>query len=365
VKKRILITAFKYGLGVALLIYVVWRYWRPANGAPGLAELLGRPWHLLPLVLAIVVESTGVLLTFVRWHVLVRAQKLPFTLPDALRLGLVGFFFNAFLPGGVGGDLVKAAFIAKEQNRRTVAVATVLMDRVMGLGGVLLLAAIAGLALWISGDTVLLESRPLQAIVASSVAAVLGALAVWFLLGFLPGWRAERFADRLERRIPKIGPSLAEFWRALWMYRCCGKNIVVATLLTVISQICFTLTFFFSAAVFQEPGATVQQPSLPHLLVMVPIGLGFQALFPTPGGMGGAEAFFSWIYSQVNPVMAATGTLSSFSRRIIDCGLGLIGYLVYLRLRPALPASLEAAIDKAETSLLPGAEVLERAIPRS
>jgi uncharacterized protein (TIRG00374 family) len=354
VKKRILFTAFKYGLGLVLLVYVVWRYWRPANGAPGLADLIGKPWHLFPLFLAVVIELTGVLLTFVRWYVLVRAQKLPFTLPDALRLGLVGFFFNSLLPGGVGGDLVKAAFLAKEQSRRTVAVATILIDRVMGLAGVLLLAALAGTALWASGDTVLSQSRPLQAMVVGSVAAVLAGLMVWFLLGFLPAWRAERFAGRLERRIPKIGHSVAEFWRALWMYRCCGGSIALATFLTVVAQACFTCTFFFAAAVFGEPG-----PSLAHLLVIVPIGLGFQALFPTPGGMGGAEAFYAGAYEQVGAGLAGTGVLANLSRRAIDWCLGFIGYLVYLRLRPSLPANLEAEMEKADSLPLPASTMLE------
>src|SRR5205823_5762032 len=129
---------FKYGLGIALLLYVIWRYWRPSSGAPGLADTLAKPIHFIPLCLAILIYLMGVLVTFVRWFILVRAQKLPFTLPDAIRLGLIGFYLNAYLPGGVGGDIIKAAFLVKEQSRRTVAVATVLIDRAMGLWGILL-----------------------------------------------------------------------------------------------------------------------------------------------------------------------------------------------------------------------------------
>ena len=50
------------------------------------------------------------------------------------------------------------------------------------------------------------------------------------LLGFLPGRRAEIFAGRLTR-IPKVGGSLAELWRAVWLYRCRGRGVGLALLL--------------------------------------------------------------------------------------------------------------------------------------
>jgi hypothetical protein len=55
--------------------------------------------------------------------------------------------------------------------------------------------------------------------------------------------------------------------------------------------------------------------------------------------------------------MAGTGVMSSFSRRIIDCGMSFVGYLVYLQLRPALPAALE--MDKAKSSPFPELPVVE------
>src|SRR6202023_4279934 len=96
------------------------------------------------LILAGLVALTSVLVTFVRWYILVRAQDLPFTLPSALRLGMIGYYLSTFLPGAVGGDIIKAAFIAREQSRRTVAVTTVIVDRVIGLVGLIWLVALIG-----------------------------------------------------------------------------------------------------------------------------------------------------------------------------------------------------------------------------
>jgi glycosyltransferase 2 family protein len=121
VSRQILTIAAKYGLGLGLLAWVIWLNWAP-DSPTGLKAALQGPVHVGPFLLAALCCACWLPLIFFRWYVLVRAQDLPFTLPNAMRLGLVAFFFNAFLPGSIGGDIVKAAFLAKEQSRRTWAI---------------------------------------------------------------------------------------------------------------------------------------------------------------------------------------------------------------------------------------------------
>ena len=40
-------------------------------------------------------------------------------LRDAMRLGFIGNVFNLVIPGAVGGDIVKGAFLCREQARKT------------------------------------------------------------------------------------------------------------------------------------------------------------------------------------------------------------------------------------------------------
>src|SRR5436305_1095737 len=103
------------------------------------------------MVISALAYLVGVLLTFYRWYVLVRAQNLQFTVMESLRLGLIGFYLSTFLPGSVGGDIIKAAFIARDQRRRTVAVATVIADRIIGLAALFWLVALIGGVTWLGG----------------------------------------------------------------------------------------------------------------------------------------------------------------------------------------------------------------------
>src|SRR5262249_17837325 len=88
----------------------------------------GEPVNAVAFLLALLLFFAAGIQTIVRWYVLVRATGLSFRLPDALRLGFIGLFFSNFLPSAIGGDVIKAYFIAKEQSRRAIAVATVVID---------------------------------------------------------------------------------------------------------------------------------------------------------------------------------------------------------------------------------------------
>jgi uncharacterized protein (TIRG00374 family) len=254
-----------------------------------------------------------------------------------MRLGLIGFYLSTFLPGSVGGDLIKAAFIAKQQSRRTVAVATVVVDRVIGLCGLFWLVACVGGVAWFSGYIADLATSAdgvafLTTIVLTSIGVTAGSFATWFVAGFVPETAAERFARALHR-IYKIGGPLAELWRALHMYRRRGRSVLAALLMSMGGHICFVLAFYFSSLTLN---AVDRVPSMTAHFLLVPVGMTITSAVPTPGGVGGAEVAFGVLYGLAG-FDPANGVLASLVQRVITWTLGLLGYLVYLRMKPALP----------------------------
>jgi hypothetical protein len=65
--------------------------------------------------------------------------------------------------------------------------------------------------------------------------------------------------------------------------------------------------------------------------------MAIEALFPAPGGMGGGEYVYGQLYSMLGRP-EAVGVLASLARRALTWAVGLIGYLVYLRLTSPRPA---------------------------
>lgn len=97
------------------------------------------------LALAMLLIAPIYPIQMVRWWILMRARDIEVTLGKTFRLVMVGSFFNYCMPGTTGGDLVKAYYAAKNSDRRADAVMSVIFDRIAGLFGLIVLAAIVGL----------------------------------------------------------------------------------------------------------------------------------------------------------------------------------------------------------------------------
>jgi uncharacterized protein (TIRG00374 family) len=350
VKRRYLWNTLKYLLAFGVLGYVVYKHrvWDEHI-------VQGKPINGWDLALGFGLYLAAVLITLVRWYLLVRAQDLPFTLPAAFRVGFIGFFYNMLLPGSVGGDIVKAAVLAREQSRRTVAVATVIMDRVIALWGLFWFVALFGSGFWMAGllDGASVEPARLIVLVAVTVVAV--SVVVWGLLGLLPQWRAERFADRLSR-IPKVGIAAAEFWRAVWMYRCRQQSVALAMGLSWISQGGIVLSFFFCSKVLWDGEASNPIPTLAQHFLLVPIGMVVSAIPLFPSGMGIGEAAFGSLYGLFAGAKAeATGILGSLVQRVVSWVIGIGGFLcVRSPASKSQPAtSSPQVIETTETNVLP------------
>ena len=125
-RSSVIKSAIKYLAAIILLGLVIGLNWGTddANGVklkPGLKHLKYDEMRVDFLLLATVLYVGIILCQYVRWWMLVQALGLPFRLRDAFRLGMVGTFYNTFLPGSIGGDFVKAYFIAKDSPQRKAA----------------------------------------------------------------------------------------------------------------------------------------------------------------------------------------------------------------------------------------------------
>jgi uncharacterized membrane protein YbhN (UPF0104 family) len=341
VNKRAILNVSKYLLAFGLLGWVIYKYWAPPDGQ-GLQYVWqrhfidGKPINHDFLLGAVLCFIPALVLTLLRWYVLVRAQDMPFRVRDAIRLGLIGFFFSSFLPGSVGGDLVKAAALARQQSRRTVAVATVIMDRVIAFWGLFWFMALVGGALWAAGELEGPGGERSKLIVKLAGAVVAASTVVWLLLGLLPDRRAHLFAGRLER-LPKVGGSAAEFWRAVWMYRCRQGSVAVVLVMSFVGFFGFVGAFYCSARALWGP-TDAPIPTLAEHCVIVPLGLIVAAIPLFPGGIGISEAGFGGLYSWLHYVDGKSyGVLGSLVQRVITWVLGLLGYGVALAMHSAVP----------------------------
>jgi hypothetical protein len=381
----------KYGIGFGLLAYVIYKYWddNPSTGAPGLQTLLQGPIDYSWLVFSAIFVAVALAIQVFRWYILVRALDLPFTLRNAFRISMVGVFANTFLPGAVGGDILKAIFLAKEHpERKARAVATVLMDRALGLFGLILFTAVLGSIAWLGGNSQIVDNPKLQWLIEFTVAVAVISIVGFLLLGLLPQWRADRFAGRLSRlpkmvlpplgRLPgklipkrllpqrwseklarwankfaagvntlaeKAGHSLSEFWYAVWIYRQRMRTVVLGVALSGLAHFGLVFAFHSASRVFPPANPALDQATLAEHLVIAPIGFIVQALPLSPGGVGVGEAAFAGLY-KLSGRPESRGVIARLAMRIVEWIIGLTGYLVYLRMKTELPVVEEEEEEK-------------------
>ena len=97
-------------------------------------------WHTLTLVdgtallLSLVLMGVTIVLGVFRWRMVLRVHGLELSLGRATEISFIAHFFNSFLLGSTGGDLLKAYYAAREtHHKKTEAVVTVVVDRLLGL----------------------------------------------------------------------------------------------------------------------------------------------------------------------------------------------------------------------------------------
>jgi hypothetical protein len=85
------------------------------------------------LWLAVLIFPGVFLLTAYRWHELLKALDIHMGQARVFVLNMVGCFYNSFMPGSTGGDVLKAYYASRQTAHKTHAVMSVVVDRAIGL----------------------------------------------------------------------------------------------------------------------------------------------------------------------------------------------------------------------------------------
>lgn len=127
--KKTLLTLLQLVVTVAVLI---WVFHDPAKRAQmGIAlRAADFRWIIGAIASYVIVEFAAA----VRWHILLKVQDIRLSLRRTFGLFFIGMFYNQFLPGGTGGDIIKTYLLLKETpGKGPGALLAVLFDRVVGL----------------------------------------------------------------------------------------------------------------------------------------------------------------------------------------------------------------------------------------
>jgi glycosyltransferase 2 family protein len=298
-KKRIL-SLLKIIVSGVLLVVVFTRV-----GWTDIVSTLARV-NLGWLGLSLAIYVAGVFVRAVRWRFLLPRLNAPaIRIRRLAELYFVSFFFNSFLPTGIGGDVVRIAEVAPAVGLPAAA-SSVIADRAMGLAATSLLALFA--LPFVGGRL----SLPLALITGASAIGV--PVAFWLLTRYRSGELSEAsylpsFVHPLVRQVSEIAKALAAYTHSE-LGRALAVSLVFA-MTNVLNYACIgaALQIDLSLVYYMLVSPVIT------LVLLIPIsinGLGtrdltYQALF-VPVGVAPQDALaMSLAYHALNLITAVIG----------------------------------------------------------
>lgn len=292
-------------IAISLTTYVLWHA-RPSAVLDVLARADAR-WIAASIAL-VVCDRT---LMAYRWIVLLTPVESGGRPPliSLIRLFFISTFAGTFLPASIGSDVVRAYGLSRLQVAMGPAVASVLMDRLLGLISILLVG-LASLAL--GREALATFGRAIEWPLAIGGVVSLAAGAVIF------SDRAADLAQTLARRLPigvlrRTAADTTTATRAYSRYHAALANVLAGSIgvqiLRIVQAYCLGRALGVSA-----PLATY--------FVIIPLVLLVMLLPISINGIGPSQIAFVWFFGRVGVPEA-----DAFALSVLFVALGVVGNL--------------------------------------
>ncbi len=254
------------------------------------------------------------LVLIVRWMVVIRGLDLDIPLVNVIRFFFIGLFGNLFLPSAIGGDIIKAAGLCARRSDKQKVIASILLDRLSGFAGMVVLA----LAAFVCGFRVIEGPLVLIAIAVMGTGLfVLGAILFHEKLytfccrmfSFWPGFRDKLMQMHYDIALLKGRKNV--LYKAIALS--CGAQILLAVVFWCLAQALHQNVMFF------------------YLLIFTPMTCVASSL-PSVGGLGFREAGLEYLLVGIGvvPGIGVSIGLLDFVFMVI---IGVAGYFIFLMTR--------------------------------
>jgi glycosyltransferase 2 family protein len=270
-------------------------------------------WIVLAVAAAGICEFFGIL----RWQLFLRMLHIEVPLHETFRLFFIGSFFNQFLPGTTGGDVVRVILLMRDHPENKVeGFLSVAMDRLLG---VLVLVIMGLLFAWMRDDWF-----------ARSFAV--GHLMKWFAFTLFVMGAALVASFVLTSRhlitlLPRRFPMRRQIIKLSKLWQLCLENrheALLGAIYTVPMLLAYFSAFCFAAKAFTN------QVSLWDMTSIMPLVTAISSLPISLNGIGVREALFEELLAELCGVPSGIGLLISIAGMTVYLLWGLVGGIFYL-----------------------------------
>ncbi len=312
--KKVLLSLLQIAVTIAVLFWVFHDPQKRAQMAVAL-RMADYRWIAGAILAYFIVEFVAA----IRWHILLKVQKIHLSIPRVAGLFLIGMFYNQFLPGGTGGDIMKSYLLLKETpGKATGALLAVVFDRMIGLIGLISITG-ALIALRYDWLTQLPETKHLVWL----LIAILGGAVLMLVTSFVVS--GFNLAHSLPARFPGR-EKLIELSASYHLYAHHWRATMAAFGASVIAHLSTFATFLCVAYAFRARVGVLD------FFAIMPIERTISSLPISFAGVGLREKIFQVMLHGLCGVPEAVAVLigsMSFLVMLISCAPGGIVYFFY------------------------------------
>ncbi len=326
-------------LQVAVTLGLLWWVFHDPDKRAQMAEALRQAnWGWLWIGVAVFFCCT--ILATVRWKILLNVQGIDMGWLRTWQLFMIGMFFNLFMLGSTGGDVVKMFLTMREaRNNKAAALLSVFMDRVIGMMALILISL--GF-LYFRYDV--LSHSPASSALLTTLLWLLAAavvVTVGMFVGSAFGW-----VHHLPQWTPLRG-RIVEVSAACHMYAKGWRQTIWAFLVSFPLFAMFFITFYCAARAFTDLLGLVD------VFSVLPIVAVITAIPISVSGIGLRESLFVQLLAPFG-VGAAVATLISVTGFLINTVGSLAGGLIFLFYRSSTDETINLRDMQKEVDRLEG-----------
>jgi hypothetical protein len=286
--------------------------------------------NIFVFLAAIALYAAGNLVFVLRWLMLLRTQGIRVDYWPALKLHLLGLFYNNCLPGSVGGDLLRAWYVTKHTDKKIEAAMSVFVDRAIGLACTF---AMVFLTYWLMpkgevetqfslGADFNLASLSLKLLIAVLAIVVLAAIVLTVMY----------YNRKLRPILLKYAFILSIQWK-LWFDRvleaiklyCCRPFILLLAVLLTLA--CQSMPIIGLYLIGKNLGI---EANVRYYFMFFPLSWIIGIVPISVGGAGVMELGLKGLFGKVSQVTETQGLILALTQRLTWLIVSIPGVIIHL-----------------------------------
>lgn len=250
-------------------------------------------------------------LVFYRWRMLLNAQGLNLPLRRVFSSFSGGIFFSLFLPSTIGGDIARSVDLGAHTKRHNVIIASVLLDRISGFVGLVIVAAVS---LIFSHKLI---SEPSVYLIVFILLLLLAAILLFIFNKGIYKW--------INHSSKKGGfrETIRHLHSEIYFFRSRRSVLLINLIYSVMIQLCSSVFSYFLLCSLNA------RINILYIFVLSPVIMIITALPISIGGLGLRDASSIFFYTKVGVAKDIALGQSLLNFALAVC-FGLVGGIIYV-----------------------------------